>query len=175
MGALQALIPLGIITAALGVGGNLLGWIPVLFHGEVCPPFQTLLSRLQLRCRRAARCREQAPLPARCACAACARPDRHPPPPTVSPFLPRQFHTSCRTLHSLAMFACVSLRPSPDCLLPSVARARRDGATSGTNGHTRYGNGTPPSKKSSNEPHVLMRSSKGPPPVDILSVRCRDT
>ena len=36
MGALQALIPLGIITAALGVGGNLLGWVPFLFHGQVC-------------------------------------------------------------------------------------------------------------------------------------------
>ena len=54
MGALQALIPLGIITAALGVGGNLLGWVPVLFHGEVCPPLPN--SPLALA----------APLPARC-------------------------------------------------------------------------------------------------------------
>ena len=41
MGAMQALIPLGIITAALGVGGNLLGWLPVLFHGEVRTARQT--------------------------------------------------------------------------------------------------------------------------------------
>ena len=36
MGALQALIPMVIITGALGVGGNLLGWIPMLTRGEVC-------------------------------------------------------------------------------------------------------------------------------------------
>jgi hypothetical protein len=35
MGALQALIPFAIITGALGVAGNLLGWIPVLTRGEV--------------------------------------------------------------------------------------------------------------------------------------------
>ena len=35
MGALQALIPLGIITAALGVGGNLLAWVPVIFGKDV--------------------------------------------------------------------------------------------------------------------------------------------
>jgi len=34
MGALQALIPFAIITGALGVAGNLLGWIPVLTRGE---------------------------------------------------------------------------------------------------------------------------------------------
>ena len=51
MGALQALLPLGIITVALGVGGTLLGYIPLLTRGEVrtlrrkAPPFSALSAR----------------------------------------------------------------------------------------------------------------------------------
>ena len=61
MGALQALIPLGIITAALGVGGNLLGVVPWLFHGEVrdspLRAFCGLRARLHVFCCRARACR----------------------------------------------------------------------------------------------------------------------
>ena len=47
MGALQALIPLGIITGALGVFGNLIGWVPLLFGNDVSMLARRRIGRAQ--------------------------------------------------------------------------------------------------------------------------------